>query len=114
MLCINLSEYGTSMESWGRLQTRQLLITNGLVQHGPCFVTLVKTTQNYNLAFFMSTSKMKKVNKYHFLFTTDYNECDNFGYNCPQGSSCVNNDGSYTCRCNSGYRRNAAGNCSGL
>ena len=37
-------------------------------------------------------------------FNSDYNECQGFSYDCPVNATCVNNDGSYTCRCPSRYR----------
>ncbi|KAM7430200.1 hypothetical protein ABFA07_019055 [Porites harrisoni] len=39
-----------------------------------------------------------------FTCKKDYNECQGFSYDCPVNATCVNNDGSYTCRCPSGYR----------
>ncbi|XP_068736596.1 uncharacterized protein [Montipora capricornis] len=33
----------------------------------------------------------------------DYDECQGFSYNCPENATCINNDGSFTCRCTSGY-----------
>ncbi|KAJ7369282.1 hypothetical protein OS493_040065, partial [Desmophyllum pertusum] len=29
----------------------------------------------------------------------DYNECKDFSYDCPVNATCVNSDGSYSCRC---------------
>ncbi|XP_068706596.1 uncharacterized protein [Montipora foliosa] len=33
----------------------------------------------------------------------DYDECQGFSYDCPENATCINDDGSYTCRCTSGY-----------
>ncbi|KAJ7362159.1 hypothetical protein OS493_013251, partial [Desmophyllum pertusum] len=34
----------------------------------------------------------------------NYNECNDFSYDCPVNTTCVNSDGSYSCRCPVGYR----------
>ena len=44
----------------------------------------------------------------------DYNECDDFSYDCPVNSTCVNSDGSYSCRCDTGYRLDGNGDCAGV
>ena len=36
-------------------------------------------------------------------FVLDINECQEKSHNCDTVATCVNNDGSYTCTCNSGY-----------
>ncbi|XP_078382499.1 uncharacterized protein LOC144665190 isoform X3 [Oculina patagonica] len=51
---------------------------------------------------------------HRFTCKQDYNECNNFGYDCDDSAYCVNNDGSYTCRCKSGYRLDANGNCTDI
>ncbi|XP_068736598.1 uncharacterized protein [Montipora capricornis] len=33
----------------------------------------------------------------------DYDECQEFSYDCPENATCINNGGSFSCRCNSGY-----------
>ncbi|XP_068736603.1 uncharacterized protein [Montipora capricornis] len=33
----------------------------------------------------------------------DYDECQGFSHDCPENATCINNDGSFTCRCTSGY-----------
>ncbi|XP_068736600.1 uncharacterized protein [Montipora capricornis] len=33
----------------------------------------------------------------------DYDECQGFSYACPEYATCINNDGSFTCRCILGY-----------
>lgn len=45
---------------------------------------------------------------------TDYNECDDFSYDCPVKATCVNNNGSYLCRCDAGYRLDGSGDCEGV
>lgn len=37
----------------------------------------------------------------------DINECTTLSDICPDHSDCVNNDGSYTCVCNNGYKYNS-------
>ena len=34
----------------------------------------------------------------------DIDECDENDHDCPTDSNCLNNPGSYTCECKSGYR----------
>ncbi|KAL9961211.1 hypothetical protein ACROYT_G030114 [Oculina patagonica] len=51
---------------------------------------------------------------HRFTCKEDYDECDNFGYQCDDTAYCLNNDGSYTCRCKSGYRLDANGNCTDI
>ena len=45
---------------------------------------------------------------YSYLFLADNNECSsNATNNCEQ--TCINNDGSYTCHCRTGYQLNSDG-----
>ncbi|XP_078382502.1 uncharacterized protein LOC144665191 isoform X2 [Oculina patagonica] len=39
-----------------------------------------------------------------FTCKKDYDECQDFSYDCPVNSTCVNTDGSYSCKCPVGYR----------
>lgn len=48
------------------------------------------------------------------VFPSDVDECKDGTANCPVNADCVNTKGSYSCRCNEGYRRNEAGDCTGL
>lgn len=41
----------------------------------------------------------------------DKDECNLLTYSCPAHSTCVNNDGSYSCRCQDGYVKSADGKC---
>jgi len=41
---------------------------------------------------------------HRFTCKKDYDECGDFSYNCPVNTTCVNNDGSYSCQCPVGYR----------
>ncbi|KAJ7369459.1 hypothetical protein OS493_038796 [Desmophyllum pertusum] len=49
-----------------------------------------------------------------YLVIGDYNECNDFSYDCPVNATCVNSDGSYSCRCPVGYRLDGKKNCTGL
>ncbi|KAH9505770.1 hypothetical protein Btru_055741 [Bulinus truncatus] len=42
--------------------------------------------------------------------TTDVDECQENTYNCPNNSHCTNNNGGYTCDCDSGYFKNTTSN----
>ncbi|KAH9505773.1 hypothetical protein Btru_055750 [Bulinus truncatus] len=42
--------------------------------------------------------------------TTDVDECQENTYTCPNNSHCTNNNGGYTCDCNSGYFKNTTSN----
>lgn len=48
-----------------------------------------------------------------FLFCIEIDECKEETYNCPEFSSCKNQNGSYECLCKGGYRKASDGNCSG-
>lgn len=48
-----------------------------------------------------------------YLYNSDFNECQSFSHDCPENSTCVNNNGSYTCQCSPGYGHEGQ-NCTGL
>ena len=48
------------------------------------------------------------------IFFSDYDECIDYNYHCPADSHCINSDGSYTCKCNKGFRLDANKDCEGL
>lgn len=49
----------------------------------------------------------------NFSSPADYDECRDFNYHCPHDSHCINKEGSYTCKCNKGFRLDANKNCEG-
>nr|XP_058960676.1 uncharacterized protein LOC131787615 [Pocillopora verrucosa] len=48
---------------------------------------------------------------HRFTCKKDYDECIDYNYHCPADSHCINSDGSYTCKCNKGFRLDANKDC---
>ena len=49
---------------------------------------------------------------YYVVFSIDIDECTTRTHRCDTNSTCINVDGSYTCKCNSGYNGDGF-NCTG-
>ena len=47
------------------------------------------------------------------LQLSDINECVTGDHNCHDNATCINNAGSYTCQCDSGYHGNGT-SCNGI
>ncbi|XP_022786569.1 uncharacterized protein LOC111326757 [Stylophora pistillata] len=50
---------------------------------------------------------------HRFTCKKDYNECNNFAFDCPANATCVNSDASYSCVCRTGFRLDGK-NCSDI
>lgn len=64
--------------------------------HSPlCFVYMYKDTQIQQMSLYILN------HKFDFFFLVDRNEC--FDGPCQNNGTCINNNGSYTCRCEDGW-----------
>ena len=54
----------------------------------------------------------KNMFSYFIVFSIDTDECTAGTHRCDTNSTCINFDGSYTCKCNSGYNGDGF-NCTG-
>ena len=68
----------------------------------------------FKLYFFSCYILLHHIYLIVLFFPSDVDECKDGTDNCPVNTDCVNTKGSYSCRCNEGYRRNEAGDCTGL
>ena len=68
----------------------------------------------FKLYFFSCYILLHHIYLIVLFFPSDVDECKDGTANCPVNTDCVNIKGSYSCRCNEGYRRNEAGDCAGL
>ncbi|CAH3104311.1 unnamed protein product [Pocillopora meandrina] len=50
---------------------------------------------------------------HRFTCKKDYNECKDLSFDCPENATCVNRDGTYSCRCPFGFRLDGK-NCSDM
>ena len=53
-------------------------------------------------------------NKHFILHVVDIDECTEGSHNCnAANAACINNDGSFTCGCNTGYSGDGVNSCTG-
>ena len=56
-----------------------------------------------SLSFFTLLHLLLSLVYVHLVYSTDLNECERQTNDCHQHASCVNEGGSYSCKCNHGY-----------